>query len=178
MPSLLQVCHESRAAALERYEISSDIEMGYVNFSLDLVYFQYIDCWLPCHIIFPGESEARFQFVAVDIDWMYMAGAAVIAMLRRCQSLRDLTFVINSNQCFDENNQTKLSTVLPKYEGMEDDHLHKLERDVNLESLTFVEICEQLSIMWILGCRYFSINKERWPEISVVTRSLLPLREE
>lgn len=178
MPSLLHVCHESRAAALERYEISSDVEMGFVNFSLDIVYFQYFDCCLPYHIIFPSESEARFQFIAIDINWMYMAGAAVIEKLRRCQSLRDLTFVVNYNQRFNENSQTKLSAVLPKYEGMDDDHLHKLERDVDYESLTFVEICEQLSIMWVLGCRYFSINKERWPEISVITRSLLPLREE
>ena len=130
IPPLLQVCGESRVAALRRYEIPSDIDIGYVDFGLDTVYFRYVDCFsLACHIIFPSESEARLQSVAIDIDWMYLVGKDLMKKFCRCLCLQEIIFVVNR---FGRDRVSKLSANLPNYECMEDYRLHEIARGVLL----------------------------------------------
>jgi hypothetical protein len=88
----------------------------------------------------------------------------------RCKSLRELTFVVKFNANITKECEAKLTTWLAKFEA-EDLIYSDLEKiDVDFPWLNFSELCDVLSMIWVLRSREFSINKDRWPEMAVVTR--------
>ena len=63
------MCHESRIIALERYESVPDIDKTYVNFDLDTVYIDFDGSFtIRDDLFYSSENEARFQYLAVDIN--------------------------------------------------------------------------------------------------------------
>ena len=172
-PCLLRVCLESRTAALERYEKVPDIDKTFVNFSLDTVYLDIN--YKNSDAIGPSENEARIQFLAIDVAWFNTAESEKLARVGelmgkfgRCKSLRELTFVVGLNNEITEECTAKLSISLAKYENNVYSDLEEV--DMGFYWLGFNELCDELSKIWVLGSRRFSIDENRWPEIYVRTR--------
>jgi hypothetical protein len=175
---LLHVCSESRTAALKRYKKVSDIYKTYVNFSLDTVCIDFIDYYnlTSSYPIRPSENEAQIQFLAVDVKWFYFAGVEdLMRKFGRCKTLRELTFVVKFNTEITKECEAKLLTRLAKFEA-EDLIYSDLEKiDMDFLWLNFSDLCDVLSMIWVLGSREFSISKDRWPEMAVVARPCVKL---
>jgi Fe-S-cluster formation regulator IscX/YfhJ len=170
-PSLLRVCHESRTVALERYELSADIDKTYINFTIDTIYMNFdIDNFAGSSLA-PSKNDASFKLFAIDIEWIQFVGPKrFMEKLNRCQGLRELTILVNFNQMIKKECEAKLSVTLEKYENMEDARLFDLAGYWDDDSVTFIEILEAISIIWVWGARKHSIDKDRWPDISVVAQ--------
>jgi hypothetical protein len=170
-PSLLRVCHESRTAVLERYELSTDIDKTYINFTIDTIYMNFDIDNFAASSLSPSENDASFQLFAIDIEWIQFVGPKrFMEKFHRCQGLRELTILVNFNQVIKKECEAKLSVTLEKYEDMEDARLFDLAGYWDDDSVTFTEILEAIAIIWVWGARKHSIEKNRWPDISVVAQ--------
>ncbi|KAH6705254.1 hypothetical protein BKA61DRAFT_680008 [Leptodontidium sp. MPI-SDFR-AT-0119] len=170
-PLLLQVCHKSRTAALKRYVLSADIDKTYINFTINTIYVNFdIDNFAGSSLS-PSENDASFELFAIDIEWIQFVGPKrFMEKFNRCQGFRELTILVNFNQVIKKECEAKLSATLEKYGGVEDARLLDLVGYWDDDSVTFTEILEAISIMWVWGARKHSISKDKWPQISVVAQ--------
>jgi hypothetical protein len=92
---LLQVCHKSRTAGLQRYKLVSDINKTYVNFDLDTIYINYDGSFsLINYPLRLSENEAWFQYLAIDMDFFRVLDIEMLVeKVSRCKRLRQLTLV-------------------------------------------------------------------------------------
>ena len=147
---LLRVCHESRIIALERYESVPDIDKTYVNFDLDTVYIDFDGSFTIRDDPFcSSENEARFQYLAVDIDWADVFGEALVEKVSRCQSLRQLTLVFGFTRAIDREYEANLSKYLAKYKDMTKDEIADILGDED-DFPSFDALCEATSADWQL----------------------------
>jgi hypothetical protein len=175
-PSLLQVCHESRSVALSQYEQAPDVDKTYVNFSLDTVYIDYIDPLdLNILTLLPSRSESRFQYLALDWEWICIYGMDyMVEKVSRCHSLREFTIVVKYTSAVKEECEAELSSAIAKYRDMAEDeanaYLTRLVYDDD-EILTFDEHCEVLSWAWAGHVRQHFADRAKWPRIRVISRA-------
>jgi hypothetical protein len=176
-PSLLQVNHESRSIALTHYELARDIDRTYVNFGLDTIYIDCIDCLdLNILTLLPSRSENRFQFLAVDWEWICMYGLDfVVEKVSRCQSLRRLTIMVKSTESINKGYESELSPSIAKYIAMTEqeasDHLAKQVCN-GYNALTFDEKCEFISWGWADQVNHRFHNRKEWPEVYVASQAV------
>jgi 2EXR family len=173
-PVLLQVRPESRAIALERYELVSDIDKIYVNFDLDTVYIDSNDYLIPLVDPFCSRmNEAKFQYLTVAVDWLEGFKMEVLVnKVSRCESLRQLTLVFGI--VTDREQKANLSTHLARYKDMTKDQLLATLEDKhflnNNYSPSFDEFCEGIYAGWLCIALDEFPHKDKWPEIIVITR--------
>lgn len=172
-PSLLRVCHESRSVALSHYELAQDIDKTYVNFSLDTVHIDYIDCLdLGILTLLPSQSEALFQYLAVDWEWICRHGHDfLVEKVSRCHSLRQFTIVLKFNSAIDEQCEAELSPAIAKYRDMTEDEASAHLTRLLCNMLTFNEYCEFISWGWADQVRHRFPGRALWPEVCVISRA-------
>jgi hypothetical protein len=175
-PPLLRVCHESRSVALSHYQLVPDIDKTYVNFNLDTVHIDYVDCLdLNILTLLPSKSEIRFQYLDIDWEWICMYGMDfLVEKVSRCHSLRQLTIVVKCIPAISEERETELSSAIAKYRDMtEDDASAYLTRLIcnGHNMLTFDEHCEVISWGWADQARHRFPDRPKWPDIWAVSRA-------
>lgn len=174
-PPLLGVSHESRSVALSHYQLARDIDKTYVNFDIDTVHIDCVDCLdLDILTLLPSRSENCFQFLAVDWEWICMYGLDfLVEKVSRCHNLRRLTIVVKSTAAIIEGNESELSSAIAKYGDMTEreaaDHLTRVVCN-GYNTLSFNEHCEVISWGWADQLRYRSSGREKWPEVCVASR--------
>jgi hypothetical protein len=173
-PPLLRACHESRSIALSHYHLVPDIDKTYVNFNLDTVYIDYIDCLdLNILTLLPSPSEIRFQRLNIDWEWICMYGMDfLVEKVSRCHNLRQLTIVVQCASAIGER-ETELSLTIAKYRDMTaDDASAYLTRLIcnGYDMLSFDEQCEVISWGWADQVRHRFPDRPKWPDIWVVSR--------
>ena len=175
-PTLLGVSHESRSVALSHYQLARDIDRTYVNFDLDTVHIDCIDCLdLNILTLLPSRSEIRFQFLAVDWEWIAMYGLDfLVEKVSRCHSLRRLTIVVKSTAAIKEGYESELSSAIASYGDMTEqeasDHLTRLVCN-GYKVLSFNEHCEFISWGWADQVRHRFPDGAKWPEVYVASRA-------
>ena len=172
-PPLLRACHESRSIALSHYQLVPDIDKTYVNFNLDTVHIDYIDCLdLNILTLLPSPSEIRFEHLDIDWEWICMYGMDfLVEKVSRCHSLRQFTIVLKFNSAIDEQCEAELSPAIAKYRDMTEDEASAHLTRLLCNMLTFNEYCEFISWGWADQVRHHFPDRALWPEVCVISRA-------